>query len=201
METEERRKFFDRHAASWDDRFKDKDEHARLSELVRSFGLAVGNSVLDVGTGTGILLPFLREAIGSKGRLAAIDFSFKMLRQAAERRKHAGATLLNGSAESIPFRSGRFDSVTCFSAFPHFPNKEKALLDMVRVLRPGGRLTIAHLMSAEEVHQLHAQVGGPVAVDRLPDPAALRVLMKDAGLIDISISNQPGQFIAWGRKA
>jgi ubiquinone/menaquinone biosynthesis C-methylase UbiE len=200
MTTEDRKTFFDRHAASWDERFYDAEGRARLSELVDSFGLTAGNAVLDVGTGTGALLPFLRHAISNKGWLAAMDFSFKMLQQAAQRHKLADATLLNASIESIPFRSRQFDCVTCFGAFPHFPDKEKALLEMARVLRPGGKLAIAHLKSAEEINQLHGQIGGAVAHDRLPDPEALRLLMEGSGLIDISMVNQPGRFIAQGRK-
>ncbi len=201
MGTEDRRTFFDRHAASWDDRFHSAEERARLSELVVSFGLTAGNAVLDVGTGTGVLLPIVRETIGPNGRLAAMDFSFKMLQHAAERRKAADATLFNASVESIPFCSGQFDCVTCFAAFPHFPDKGKALLEMVRILRPGGKLAIAHLKSTEEINHLHGQIGGAVACDRLPDPEALRLLMKDSGLVAISMKNEPGRFIALGKKA
>ena len=201
MGMEDRKTFFDRHAASWDDRFHSAEERARLSELVDSFGLTAGNAVLDVGTGTGVLLPIVRETIGPNGRLAAMDFSFKMLQHAAERRKAADATLFNASVESIPFCSGQFDCVTCFAAFPHFPDKGKALLEMVRILRPGGKLAIAHLKSTEEINHMHGQIGGAVACDRLPDPEALRLLMKDSGLFDISMVNEPGRFIALGRKA
>jgi ubiquinone/menaquinone biosynthesis C-methylase UbiE len=201
MKVEDRRTFFDRHAASWDDRFHSAEERARLAQLVDSFGLGAGNAVLDVGTGTGVLLPFLRETIGSTGRLAAMDFSFRMLQHAAERRALADATLFNASVESIPFRSGQFDCVTCFAAFPHFPDKVKALLEMVRILRPGGKLAIAHLKSSDEINRLHGQIGGAVAHDRLPDPEAVSLLMKDSGLSDISTVNEPGRFIALGRKA
>jgi ubiquinone/menaquinone biosynthesis C-methylase UbiE len=197
---EDRKTFFDRHAASWDDRFHSPEERARLAELVDAFGLTAGNAVLDVGTGTGVILSFVRETIGREGRLAAMDFSFKMLQHAAERREAADATLFNASVESIPFRSGQFDCVTCFAAFPHFPDKVKALLEMVRILRPGGKLAIAHLKSSDEINHLHGQIGGAVARDRLPDPEALRLLMKNAGLIAISMVNEPGRFIALGRK-
>ncbi|HVN24010.1 MAG TPA: methyltransferase domain-containing protein [Syntrophorhabdales bacterium] len=201
MAEEDRKTFFDRHAASWDKRFHDVGEHARLSQLVASFGLAVGNAVLDVGTGTGVLLPFLREIIGWNGRLVAMDFSFKMLQHAAERGQSAGAVLLNASVESIPFCSHQFDCVTCFAAFPHFPDKEKALLEMVRVLRPGGKVGIAHLKSAEEINRLHGHIGGAVACDHLPHAEALRLLMEKSGLTGISLINQPGRFLAEGRKA
>jgi ubiquinone/menaquinone biosynthesis C-methylase UbiE len=198
---EDRRTFFDRHAASWDDRFRSAEKRARLAELVDTFGLTAGNTVLDVGTGTGVLLPFVRETIGRNGRLAAMDFSFKMLQHAAERQKAADAALFNASVESIPFCSGQFDCVTCFAAFPHFPDKGKALLEMVRILRPEGKLAIAHLKSAEEINQMHGQIGGAVARDQLPEPETLRLLMKDSGLSDISMVNEPGRFIALGRKA
>ena len=201
MATEDRKTFFDRHADSWDERHHSAEGRARLSELVASFGLAAGNAVLDVGTGTGILLPFLREAIGHEGRLVAMDFSFKMLRQAAQRPNGADAMLLNATVESIPFCSGQFDRVTCFSAFPHFPNKEKALREMVRVLRPAGKVAIAHLKSSDEINRMHGQIGGAVACDRLPHAEALHLLMEKSGLVKISILNEPGRFLAQGRKA
>jgi ubiquinone/menaquinone biosynthesis C-methylase UbiE len=199
-EMEERKGFFDRHAASWDERLRLSEHVSRVSDLVRSFELTAGSAVVDVGTGTGVLLPFLREAIGPTGRLIAMDFSLRMLEQAAERRRDANALLLNAGVHAMPLRSGEFDRVTCFAAFPHFPNKTGALLEMVRVLRPGGQLTLAHLKSAEEINQFHRQVGGAVAGDRLPDPEVLRRLMEDAGLTNVSVVNQPGRFVAQGRK-
>jgi len=199
--TEDRKTFFDRHADSWDERHHSDTERTQLADLVNSFGWAAGNAVLDVGTGTGILLPFLRETIGHEGLLVAMDFSFKMLRQAAGRRNGTDAMFLNATVESIPFYSDRFDCVTCFAAFPHFPNKEKALREMVRVLRPAGKVVIAHLKSAEEINRMHSQIGGAVACDRLPHAEALRKLLESSGLVDISILNEPGRFTAQGRKA
>jgi ubiquinone/menaquinone biosynthesis C-methylase UbiE len=199
-EMEKRKEFFNRHASSWDQDLGYEERAAQLQEVVKWFGLAKDDSVLDVGTGTGILLPFLREAIGPHGRLLAIDFSFKMLEEAKSRRFPGEKNITNASVEAIPFRSDQFDRVTCFSAFPHFPNKAKALLEMVRVLRTGGMLSIAHLHSIEEINQFHQAVGGPVAHDFLPHPERIRSLMKDSGLDEVSIVNQPGKFFAQGKK-
>ncbi len=196
---EDRRMFFDRHAASWNAHNSDGD-HARFSGLVGSFGLTDGDAVLDVGTGTGVLLPFIREKVRGGGRLVAIDFSFKMLERASNERAPTGAFFLNASVEAIPFRSEYFDFVTCFAAFPHFPDKGRALGEMMRVLRSGGTIAIAHLKSAEEINNLHGQIGGAVANDRLPHGHALKHLMQETGLHEISVRNEPGLFLALGTK-
>ena len=104
------------------------------------------------------------------------------------------------NVESMPLRSNQFDRVTCFSAFPHFPNKTRALLEMVRVLKSEGRLFIAHLHSVEEINRFHQQVGGAIAHDFLPHPEQIQDLMNKSGLCDVSIINQPGKFLAQGKK-
>ncbi len=197
---ESRKDFFDRQAASWGDG-RTGGEPEALSEIVGSFGLSEGDVVLDVGTGTGVLLPWIQSRIGRKGKLIAMDFSFRMLVKAKERLLgEERVSLIHGSVESIPFRTDQFDHVTCFSAFPHFPNKARALFEMVRVLKTSGRLSMAHLKSAEEINEMHRQMGGAVGHDVLPHPERIRMLMKDSGLCEVSILNEPGRFLAQGRK-
>jgi ubiquinone/menaquinone biosynthesis C-methylase UbiE len=197
---DDRKSFFDDHASSWDESLKLQEQAARLRELAATFELNLGDRVLDVGTGTGILLPILREAIGPHGRLLAMDFSFKMLEQARVRRETAQASLINAGVGMIPFRSEAFDRVTCFAAFPHFPDKKRALSEMVRVLTREGLLVIAHLKSAEEINRMHSHIGGAVVHDHLPGPQMLQQMMAGAGLDRISIVNEPGRFVATGRK-
>ena len=197
---EKRKDFFNHHASAWDKELQYEGKTLQLLEVVKWFELSEGDSVLDVGTGTGVLLPYMKEAIGPKGTLVAMDFSSKMLEQARLRQNVDEKILINASVAAIPFHPDRFDRVTCFSAFPHFPDKARALFEMVRVLRTGGKLSIAHLHSVEEIHQLHQQVGGPVAHDFLPHPERIRSLMADSGLSRISIINQTGKFLAQGKK-
>ncbi|MEW6667347.1 MAG: class I SAM-dependent methyltransferase [Thermodesulfobacteriota bacterium] len=199
--TDDRKGFFDRHAATWDGELAYHEKSEALREAVRSFELSEGQCVLDVGTGTGILLPLLREAIGRTGCLAAMDFSLQMLRKAEARSAAAMGFRINAGVGLIPLKSDRFDRVTCFSAFPHFPDKKRALQEMARVLRPGGLVCIAHLHSVEEMNRFHQEVGGPVGRDRLPEPQEMERLMKDCGLRDILIENRTGRFLATGRKA
>lgn len=191
---------FDRHASSWDEMLRYNERASNLLEVVSWFGLAEGDWVLDVGTGTGILLPLIRQAIGPKGMLVGLDVSFKMLGKAKVRPCPGDNNLINVIVESLPFRSDLFDHIICFSAFPHFPNKLRALLEMVRVLNSGGDLYIAHLKSVEELNQFHQSIGGPIANDLLPHPERVRNMMMDVGLFEIKIINQPGKFLAKGRK-
>jgi ubiquinone/menaquinone biosynthesis C-methylase UbiE len=194
------RDYFDRRASSWDEMLNYNKKTSELSEVVSWFGLAEGDWVLDVGTGTGILLPLIRQAIGQKGMLIGFDFSFRMLEKARLRESFREKLLLASTAESIPLRSALFDRITCFSAFPHFTDKAKALVEMVRVLKRGGVLFIAHLKSVEELNRFHQSLGGPVAYDLLPHPEGLTKMMTHAGLFEINIINQPGKFLAQGRK-
>jgi ubiquinone/menaquinone biosynthesis C-methylase UbiE len=197
---EDARNYFDRRASSWDEMLKYDERTSELSEVVRWFGLVEGHWVLDVGTGTGILLPLIRQAIGPKGVLIGFDFSFKMLEKAKLREYSGEKILFTATAKSIPLRSDLFDRIICFSTFPHFTDKTKALVEMVRVLKGGGVLFIAHLKSVEELNQFHKSLGGPVADHLLPHPERVRKMMMHAGLFEIKIINQPGKFLAQGRK-
>jgi ubiquinone/menaquinone biosynthesis C-methylase UbiE len=197
---EDRKAFFNRHAPHWDDRLQYEKQIPQLLELIKSFDLQEGYWVLDVGTGTGILLSFMEECVGRKGKVVAMDFSLRMLEYAKLRKCRGGKMLVNASVEAIPIRPNQFDRVTCFSAFPHFPNKARALFEMVRVLKSGGKMFIAHLHSAEEINQLHQSRGGAVSRDLLPPPGRIQNLLRDSGLYEISVINQSGRFLATGTK-
>jgi ubiquinone/menaquinone biosynthesis C-methylase UbiE len=195
-----RKSFFDSHAAGWDEMLARDERMQKFAEVVEWFAIGEGESILDVGTGTGVLLPFLRHAAGHKAMVVAMDFSINMLMQATNRQLEDKVTLINAGVGAIPLKSELFDRVTCFSAFPHFPDKQRALVEIVRVLRKGGTVWIAHLQSIEELASLHGKVGGPVHSDRLPDCATMERLMSNTGLTDIQIINEPGKYLARGRK-
>lgn len=195
-----RKSFFDSYAAGWDEMLTRDGRMQKFVEVVEWFDIEEGESILDVGTGTGVLLPFLRHAAGYKGMVVAIDFSIKMLMQAMNRPLENGVALINAGVGAIPFKSEQFDKVICFSAFPHFPDKQRALVEMARVLRNVGTIWIAHLQSTDELASLHGKVGGPVHRDHLPDCAKMEQLMSNAGLTDIHITNEPGKYLARGRK-
>jgi ubiquinone/menaquinone biosynthesis C-methylase UbiE len=97
--------------------------------------------VLEVAVGTGRNLPFYPDAV----RLTAIEFSPPMLELARQRAGDLGrqADLREGDAERLEFEDASFDTVVCTYGLCTIPDDRKAVLEMTRVLRPGGRLLLA----------------------------------------------------------
>ncbi|TDV46378.1 phosphatidylethanolamine N-methyltransferase /phosphatidyl-N-methylethanolamine N-methyltransferase [Actinophytocola oryzae] len=98
-------------------------------------GQATGD-VLEVAVGTGLNLPFYPEDVAITG----LDLSDGMLELARARGR--AAVLQRGDAHDLPFRDGSFDTVVCTFGLCAIPDPDRAVGEMVRVLRPDGRLIL-----------------------------------------------------------
>jgi ubiquinone/menaquinone biosynthesis C-methylase UbiE len=96
-----------------------------------------GQRLLDVGCGPGLLLG---EAVRAGAQSWGVDLSQTALGMA--RRGAPGARVACSNAETLPFRDGWFDGVTCIGTLEHFFSPERALAEMRRVLKPDGRACI-----------------------------------------------------------
>jgi ubiquinone/menaquinone biosynthesis C-methylase UbiE len=195
-----RREFFNTAADTWDEKYQNQELTDLLAKLVPTFQLKQGQSVLDVGTGTGILIPFLLKAVGSTGHVTAIDFAEKMVE--VSKSKYAqlpNVTIEVQRVENLDFPSETFDAVTCFGLFPHLENKQKALGQMSRVLKIGGKLIIAHALSSKEL-MAHHRNAAVVAHDALPDEAEMKQLLKQAGFTEVQITDKPGSYVCLSTK-
>jgi len=174
------RHFFDHHAATWD-RDMDLDALRRLSRVVRMAGVEAGERILDLGSGTGVLIPHLLDALGPRGTVVAADFSAEMIRQSARRRWDSRVSLVQADGLRLPFANGAFDRVLCNATLPHFADKQAALGEMTRVLRPGGVVVISHPIGRRRVAEIHQAAGGPVEEDRVPNVPVLTAMLYQAG--------------------
>jgi SAM-dependent methyltransferase len=101
-----------------------------------------GQRVLDVACGTGVLACTAAERVGARGSVVGLDANPQML--AVARRKPArNIEWVDGRAESLPFADASFDVVVSQFGFMFFDDHVQALREMMRVLRPGGRLAVA----------------------------------------------------------
>jgi ubiquinone/menaquinone biosynthesis C-methylase UbiE len=99
--------------------------------------------ILDVGCGTGLFAARIKKAL-PRAEVWGIDLVSEMLDRGKPRwRYHADTVLpVKGDSERLPFASAGFDFVTCANSFHHYPHQDRAVHEMQRVLRPGGRLLI-----------------------------------------------------------
>lgn len=113
---------------------------ASVRETLSRFEVTSGQSVLDVGCGTGVLLERL-AATAPGARLSGVDLSPEML---GEARKRLGTAipLERSHADDLPFADREFDVVVSTNALHYFPNPSAALDEMARVMRPNGKLVI-----------------------------------------------------------
>jgi ubiquinone/menaquinone biosynthesis C-methylase UbiE len=114
----------------------------RLRTLA-ALALAHGESVLDAGCGTGLLLEQEALAVGSEGRAEGVDFSDAMLAHARGRcAPLEQVRLQQGSIETLPFEDASFDAVSCTQTLLYVEDMDKALREIHRVLKPRGRIAI-----------------------------------------------------------
>lgn len=187
--------FFDQLAQDWEDKSFPPETRKRLADLVQSLNVRRGAWVLDVGTGTGILQPFLSAAVGHFGRVLAFDFSINMLKEALKKPLRPNVLCFQAGVSAIPLASQVCDLTVCFAAFAHFNDQSKALHEMARVTKTGGELVIAHLMSRDEL-LCHHGTHSPVAGDTVPEEKLMRQMLRDSGFRDPEIIDEPGLYVA-----
>ncbi|PCI68449.1 MAG: hypothetical protein COB26_08265 [Piscirickettsiaceae bacterium] len=107
-----------------------------------------GDNVLDAGCGTGVITRQAIEQVGSNGSVTGIDLNQNML-DIAKSRSSSDIEWFQADVTELPFDDNQFDVVTCQQVLQFVPDKQKALDELYRVLRPNGRLTLAVWKSAE----------------------------------------------------
>lgn len=130
-------------------------------------GVSPGHSVLDVGTATGNVA----FAAAERGAHATgLDLTPRMLEMATARRLEKGrqATFVLGDAEDLPFPDGSFDVVLSACGLWFAPRPERAVQEVLRVLRPGGRFGLANFTPIGYMGRLNELI-----TDRLPLPVAV----------------------------
>ncbi len=192
--------YFDQLAPNWDKELT-RDRLKCLSDIIKELGIKPGYHVLDIGSGTGVLLPFLIAELGDEGKIVALDFSAEMLVQAQAKNFPPIVGLAQADVLAIPLADNSVDLAICNSAFPHFNDKVKALKEIARVLRNNGRLAICHTMSRAMINQLHHSIGGVVANDLLPDEFQLKEIIKQAGLKITHFEDGPERYLVIAEKS
>ncbi len=180
MKKQEIISFFDKCAPDWDMELIRNDEV--IEKILNNSGIEKGVSVLDVACGTGVLFP---DYIKRGAFVTGIDISPEMVKIA--KTKFPDLNIVCGDVEETVFTE-EFDVVMVYNAFPHFPNPERLIENLSKLLRKGGRLSVAHGMSREDLLKLHNERASKVSIS-LPDEKTLAELLEPFFSVDIMISN------------
>ena len=163
-------------------------------------GLKSGQRVIDIGCGPGTLIPHIRNCVGKEGTIYALDFAEGMLNVLKADTKLSSVKLVCADILNIPLCDDIFDHVLCFATFPHFHEKLAALLEMRRILKTGGKMTIGHLMGSREMNRFHVQIEGIVRHDYLPNKEEMMTLLSRAHYSEITVVDEPNVYLAQGVK-
>jgi DNA-binding FrmR family transcriptional regulator/protein-L-isoaspartate O-methyltransferase len=162
--------FFENYAGTWD---RDRKENSQqLQFLMQLAHIPQGSSIMDAGCGTGVLIPYLCQAVGETGQVEELDYSKKMLHKAKEKFGHihnvifTEANILNCS-----LAPGQYDGIVALNFYPHIASQFHEFIKRVyTALRPGGMLIIMHDMPRCAVNAIHGDAStepGLPAVDIL----------------------------------
>lgn len=172
------------------------------SRVVEAAQIQAGQRVLDVACGTGILTRAVAERIGPDGEVVGLDINEGMLAVAGQKAPHL--EWRHGPAESLPFEDNSFDAVVSQFSLMFFEDRRAALAEMVRVLRPGGRLAVAVWDSLENtpayatVTDMLKRLFGEEAANalrapfNLGDTSLLQSIFSEAGIPNTKITTIEG---------
>ncbi len=171
--------FFDKQAASWDDRAPSTAEvEEQLDEVAPLLQLEAGQSMLEAGCGTGKATAWLARMV-APGTVTAVDFSTQMLVRAEQKDIAAEFLCVDVCSETLAPRL--FDVVLCLHSFPHFRDPDAALRHFRACVKPSGRLIVLHLCSSGRVNRCHERIGGAIAMDHMPHTFEWESLLANQG--------------------
>ena len=155
--------FFDRLAPDWDAEMIRSDEI--IAAILDKAEVSAGKDVLDVATGTGVLIgDYLARGVAS---VTGIDISPNMARIAQGKYPQENVKILCGDVERTDF-DRLFDCIVVYNAFPHFPDPARLIAHLASLLRPGGTLTVAHGMSREKIDAHHHGAASRISNGLMP---------------------------------
>ncbi len=166
----------------------------RLERIVAEGRIGKNDAVLDVGSGTGVLVPIIRKYAPS--RIYACDLSENMLAQL--KRNHPEATTIQADVKDLGLPDASVDVVFINACYPNIAAKAEAFANIARIMKTGGRMVIAHPLGKAFVESLRRNA--PYPLDDFPDKAQAEDLLRPFGFEIREFIDEEGLYILRANK-
>jgi ubiquinone/menaquinone biosynthesis C-methylase UbiE len=192
------RAFFDNLALEWDScQPPDIDEIITRLLLPLDGRLECAGTILEVGTGTGRLIPILAQRYPGSSTIS-IDLSMEMLSRARQKSPHAN--LLQSDVHNLPIPNGCINAVICHNSFPHFQKKYETLLELRRILGQDGDLIVLHNLNRQQVNAIHQNADADIIhQDILPSGKELDHMLRQTGFHSTLVEDVETHYLVAGR--
>lgn len=172
--------FFNQIAKEWDSIIEVNEE--KINTLLSKLNITDNSKVLDIGTGTGVLIPFLKS-LNPNGYIKGVDISSEMLNLAREKFRNIEKVSFELVDVEKDVINETYDSIVLYSMFPHLKDKTNTIKKLVeKNLEKSGQLIIAHSNSRTFLNNMHKEKNECVSEDRLISVTDQRYLFEKVGL-------------------
>lgn len=191
------REFFNSVAEDWDNIAKHPAE--KVNYIMHKVNLQKEYSVLDIGSGTGIMIPYIEDKVGEEGRVTALDIAENMLRVSKRKHKYDNLSFVN--EDFLNFTAlETYDVIIAYSCYPHFKDKEKFFKKAYELLKAEGILVIAHIESKDAINNRHRGIEEKIKSHMLPPVEELCEFIEGFNFKKIHIEDSEEYYIYIGKK-
>lgn len=194
----QKKNFFDKLARQWDT--EAKHNKTKIEYLLDSIPVEPASKILDVGTGTGVLIPFFMNCCNSNCSVTAIDFSQNMIARAKEKHQYSNVEFIIKDVYTLDNSFRDYDLCICYSVFPHFDYKKKVIKILSKCLKKGGKLVIAHSQSRDDINNLHRRKNIAVKFDKLPHAQVLSGYLDESNFNTVKVIDNNEMYLVVGEK-
>jgi len=184
-------------AEDWAKDFDDpaRDAWQRPSDVITAMRIEPGMTVADIGAGTGYFEPYLSRAVGSKGRVLALDIEPDMVRymkERAAREKLGNVDAILAPADDVGVPAASADRVLVVDTWHHIHQREQYAARLASALRPGGMVAIVDFTLESK--------RGPPPDHRLAPDTVMAELRAGGFTAELASESLPDQYIVLGRR-